>query len=103
MKKLIHPFPVLAVWLATTTVALVVAGCHTTPPAATPAAAAKSNAADQSGAHLWANNCARCHNFRSPASFSDAEWDIAVHHMRVRANLTAEEHRSIAEFLKSAN
>ena len=34
---------------------------------------------------------------------SDAEWDVAMHHMRIRANLTAEEHRKILEFLKSAN
>ena len=55
------------------------------------------------GPQLWAQNCARCHNYRSPRSYSDREWDIAVHHMRVRANLTAEESRAISEFLKSAN
>ena len=55
------------------------------------------------GPLLWAQNCVRCHNYRSPKSYSDREWDIAVHHMRVRANLTAEESEAIREFLKSAN
>jgi len=55
------------------------------------------------GPQLWAQNCMRCHNYRSPQSYSDREWDIAVHHMRVRANLTAEESEAIREFLKSAN
>ncbi len=52
---------------------------------------------------MWSENCARCHNMRSPSSYSDTEWDVVMHHMRVRANLTAEEHKKILEFLKSAN
>ena len=55
------------------------------------------------GAQLWMENCMRCHNLRQPRERSDREWDIIVHHMRVRANLTAEEHRLIVAFLKSAN
>lgn len=55
------------------------------------------------GAQLWAENCSRCHNIRSPSIYSDAEWDLAMHHMRIRANLTAEESNKILEFLKSAN
>lgn len=55
------------------------------------------------GAELWANNCRRCHNVRSPSVYSDAEWDVAMHHMRVRAYLTGEEQRTIAEFLKAGN
>ena len=38
-----------------------------------------------------------------PASLSDRQWEIVLHHMRVRANLTAEEHELILEFLKAAN
>jgi len=45
----------------------------------------------------------QCHNNRSPASYSDAEWDVATQHMRFRANLTAEEYRRILEFLKAGN
>lgn len=45
----------------------------------------------------------RCDNMRSPSSYSDAEWEVAMHHMRIRANLTAEETRTIVEFLKASN
>lgn len=55
------------------------------------------------GAQTWSENCMRCHNLRPPRERSDREWDIIVHHMRVRANLTAEEHRLILEFLQAAN
>ncbi|MCH8866902.1 MAG: cytochrome c [Proteobacteria bacterium] len=55
------------------------------------------------GARAWAQNCMRCHNIRDPQERSDREWETIVHHMRVRANLTAEEHRLILEFLKAAN
>lgn len=59
--------------------------------------------ARKDGSRLWEQNCMRCHNLRQPLEHSDREWDIIVHHMRVRANLTAEEHRLIASYLKSAN
>ena len=55
------------------------------------------------GARAWVQNCMRCHNLRDPQERSDREWEIIVHHMRVRANLTADEHRLILEFLKAAN
>jgi len=58
---------------------------------------------EKGGATLWAENCSRCHNFRPAAERSDREWDIIVHHMRVRANLTAREHRQILRFLQHAN
>ncbi len=55
------------------------------------------------GAQVWAQNCMRCHNLRQPHERSDREWEAIVLHMRIRANLTAEEHRLIVEFLKAAN
>lgn len=55
------------------------------------------------GALLWSQNCMRCHNLRNPRERSDRQWDVIVHHMRVRANLTAEEHRVILGFLQAAN
>ena len=55
------------------------------------------------GAKAWADNCMRCHNIRRPNLRSDREWAVIVHHMRVRANLTAAEHRSIVRFLQAAN
>ena len=57
----------------------------------------------KSGAQLWGENCLRCHNTPSPETFSDSEWDVAVLHMRMRANLTKREAIKIADFLKSAN
>ncbi len=60
-------------------------------------------AVQKAGVQLWADNCARCHNIRPPESYSDTQWDVAVLHMRVRANLAANDARAIAEYLKSAN
>ena len=55
------------------------------------------------GAKAWTDNCMRCHNIRRPNLRSDREWAAIVHHMRVRANLTVEEHRLILRFLQAAN
>ena len=52
---------------------------------------------------LWQENCNLCHNARSSRYYSDEQWDIAMHHMRVRGYLTAHETREILEFLQSAN
>jgi len=54
------------------------------------------------GEQLWSNNCQRCHNIRPPTMYSNAQWDVIVHHMRVRANITGAEQRAIVDFLKSA-
>ncbi|HAM70520.1 MAG TPA: hypothetical protein DCM86_02640 [Verrucomicrobiales bacterium] len=82
----------LAVLLA---LAVFGAGCSTT--------GAGGQASEKTGAQLWGQNCGRCHNIRSPGMYSDAQWEVAVMHMRVRANLTGEEHRKILAFLKSAH
>jgi cytochrome c553 len=70
---------------------------------ASPEKAAASASAGKSGNELWAENCVRCHNMRDPSTYSDAQWSVAVHHMRLRADLGAEDSRKILEFLKSAN
>ena len=57
----------------------------------------------KSGAQLWGENCLRCHNAPAPQTFSDTEWDVAVMHMRIRANLTEDEAVKIVGFLKTAN
>jgi len=66
-------------------------------------ACASSAQTGKSGSQLWAENCGRCHNVRSPASYSDEQWEVASMHMRIRANLTEEEHRKIEQFLKAGN
>jgi hypothetical protein len=55
------------------------------------------------GVQLWSQNCGHCHNVRSPDSYSATQWEVAMLHMRIRANLTAQEHKTILEFLQSAN
>ncbi len=75
--------------------ALLMTGCATSP---TDATAAKPN-----GSRLWAQNCTRCHNSRSPSELSPAQWDPVVLHMRLRAGLTAADSRAILEFLQSSN
>jgi len=66
-------------------------------------AKSQPSSAQPSGAQLWSNNCARCHNFRDPSSYSDKQWEIAGLHMRTRANLTGGDYRKILEFLKNSN
>src|SRR6202022_582119 len=53
-----------------------------------------------SGEELWSNNCLRCHNIRPPTMYSNAQWDVIVHHARPRANAHTQEQRAIPEFLK---
>jgi hypothetical protein len=89
-----------AIWLALT-------GCESTP-GGTTASSSNSRPSDAgkvkpNGAAVWAESCSRCHNLRSPRELSYDEWEVVVHHMRVRATLTAEETRAILEFLKAAN
>ncbi len=60
-------------------------------------------ASKQSGAQLWAENCIRCHNIPSPSAYNDTDWETIGLHMRIRANLTAEQQKKIVEFLKTAN
>lgn len=57
----------------------------------------------KSGAQLWGENCVRCHNVPPPDDFSDSQWVLIGNHMRMRANLTAEESNKIIEFLNTIN
>lgn len=58
---------------------------------------------NKSGAQLWGENCIRCHNTPSPADYNDTDWETIGLHMRVRANLTANQSKKIFDFIKSAN
>ncbi len=57
----------------------------------------------KTGAQLWGENCIRCHNTPSPAAYNNVDWETIGLHMRVRANLTAEEIDKVVDFLQSAN
>jgi cytochrome c1 len=59
---------------------------------------------EKSGAQLWADNCARCHNMRSRSELNHVQWKIIVHHMRGKGlYLTDAETKKIVEFLQSGN
>jgi mono/diheme cytochrome c family protein len=86
-------------YLALATMILLAAGCSTT--------TGKNVSTDAeptgNGPKLWADNCIRCHNIRSPNMYNDAQWEVVSMHMRVRANLTAIDTREVLAFLKSAH
>lgn len=56
---------------------------------------------DKSGTQLWGENCSRCHNAPAPGEFNNTNWDIIGTHMRIRANITADEEKKIIDYLKS--
>jgi uncharacterized membrane protein len=53
------------------------------------------------GAKLWPIYCNYCHKARPGSEFSPVQWQTIMLHMRVRANLPAEDSRAILEFLKT--
>ena len=55
------------------------------------------------GSKAWSENCARCHNMRSPSDLRDDQWATSIFHMRVRAGLTGQETRDILTFLQGSN
>jgi hypothetical protein len=57
----------------------------------------------KSGAQLWSDNCARCHNMRPPEEYGPNQWAAIVMHMRMRADLTGEEARKVTLFLQAAS
>ena len=100
-KSIWLPAALIIIFCAAT--AWLVLGCAANKQSGEVAAGTAPSAAAKSGAQLWAENCVRCHNIRSPSSYSSAQWEVAMMHMRVRANLTPEEHKKILEFLKSGS
>jgi mono/diheme cytochrome c family protein len=63
---------------------------------------AESFSMEQAGRH-WSQVCGQCHNLRSPSEYSDAQWEVAVHHMRIRVPLTGQEQKEILAFLQANN
>lgn len=55
------------------------------------------------GAQKWGNTCSRCHAMRDPKDLDDAQWQVAVAHMRARAGLTATDAGDIVRFLQQSN
>ena len=96
--------------MAAAGISAVAAGCSlvqrtdakasTTAPATRPANVYLASKGD---AQLWQESCSHCHNLRDPATYSDAQWEVAMFDMRVRAQLTGEEQRRILAFMKASN
>jgi cytochrome c5 len=90
---------ILTVSLITTTVAL----AQTPPPpkpsgaTAKPSAKADSTKQPDPGQRKFDANCGRCHSF--PEQLSPSLTGTVVRHMRVRANLSAEDEKDILKFL----
>jgi hypothetical protein len=108
------------IWIAGITVVvvgLIIAGCAGSKGSQTDAVAGAPTVSDVklkgassgdvtvalSGSELWAQNCGLCHNTRDPKDYSDAQWSVAVMHMRIQARLTGEEERKIRQFLQASN
>ena len=54
------------------------------------------------GARAWSQVCERCHNLRSPSELEPADWDLAMTHMQVRANIPQRAADDIRAFLMSS-
>lgn len=52
------------------------------------------------GEQLYAINCSRCHTERYPTEHTEAQWKTILMHMRVRANLPADQAKKILKYLK---
>ncbi len=53
-----------------------------------------------SGADLFAMHCNRCHPERYATERNAAQWNTILIHMRVRANLPADQAKAILKFLQ---
>ncbi len=92
---------------------LLLAGCasnkSTKPAAAATAKPAvwpltiKDPAANESGAQIWAENCMRCHQLRSPSQYTPAQWGVIIQYMRLKAGLTGTQAKKVLAFLQSAS
>ncbi len=94
--------------------AMILTGCASHPATTTSPAAAKpaslpwplvihDPAKHQSGAQLWAENCMRCHELRSPSQYTPGQWSIIIQYMRLKAGLTGEQAKKIEAFLKASS
>jgi len=52
------------------------------------------------GQELYAINCNRCHSERYPTEWTPAQWKTLMLHMRVRANLPADQAKEILKYLE---
>ncbi|MDE2027138.1 MAG: hypothetical protein KGK03_00850 [Candidatus Omnitrophica bacterium] len=55
------------------------------------------------GEQLYAINCSRCHTERYPTERTSAQWKTILMHMRVRANIPADQAKKILKYLQENN
>jgi len=70
------------------------------PPAESAAKKAPAVPLKLTGAELYSMHCNRCHPERYPTERTAAQWKTILLHMRVRANLPAEQARTILKYLQ---
>lgn len=101
-RGLVWPF--VAVLLASISFATVAGDINQPPASGTSGQTSAKDAAQFArGAAEWQQVCGSCHNLRSPSELSNAEWEVAMAQMRVRAGLTGQQARDITVFLKASN
>ena len=61
---------------------------------------ASQSVAAKTGVQLWAENCQRCHNTPSSATFSPEQWETIGMHMQTRSLITEDERKKIVAFLQ---
>ena len=60
---------------------------------------AKATAKKLTGAELYAIHCNRCHPERYATERTPAQWKTLLTHMRIRANLPADQAKAILKYL----
>ncbi|HEX9046138.1 MAG TPA: hypothetical protein VF988_03855 [Verrucomicrobiae bacterium] len=94
----------VALWLAATGTVLADNSTNTVPATVAPEKSAPVKPIKQkhplSGVELYAIHCNRCHPERYPVEMNSAEWQTIMLHMRVRANLPADQARAIMKYLQ---
>ena len=71
-----------------------------TPTNAPPSKVQKKARKELTGAELYAINCNRCHPERYATEFTASQWKTLMLHMRVRANLPAEQAKTVLRYLQ---
>ena len=83
---------------------LALAGCSTETNSKAPGTQSQARASTPpqqfTGAELYSMNCNRCHAERYPTERTAAQWKTILLHMRVRANLPADQARIILKYLQ---
>jgi hypothetical protein len=70
------------------------------PPPAEKPMAKKAAKKKLTGAEIYALNCNRCHPERYATEWTPSQWKTLMLHMRVRANLPAEQAKAVLKYLQ---